>query len=93
MASPSIAERPSCTCAESTEQLPIIDARLLPPAVRHPAILGAVDSLTPGRSLAIVAPHEPKPLLAQIREAHGASLEITYLESGPAAWIVQLSRV
>ena len=81
-----------CSCGHHDEGLPVLDARTIPHAIRHAAILGAVASLTPGRALALVAPHDPLPLLAQIRDAYGESIEISYLERGPEAWTLKLAR-
>ena len=40
----------------------------------------------------LVAPHDPKPLLAQIAGREGEAVEVTYLERGPEAWTLRLSR-
>ena len=86
-------KKATCGCGHHDEELPVLDARAIPHAIRHAAILGSVASLTPGRALALVAPHNPLPLLAQIREAHGDAIEVTYLEEGPDAWTLKLARV
>ena len=88
-----VVEKPTCTCGHHDEELPVLDARAIPHAIRHAAILGAVASLTPGKALALVAPHHPLPLLAQIREAHGDAIEVSYLQEGPEAWTLKLARV
>lgn len=88
-----LTEKPTCSCGHLDAELPVLDARQVPHAIRHAAILGAVASLTPGHAMGLVAPHDPLPLLAQIREAHGDSIEISYLERGPAAWTLKLARV
>ena len=87
-----VVEKPTCTCAHHDEELPVLDARAIPHAVRHAAILGAVASLSPGKALALVAPHNPLPLLAQIREAHGDAIEVSYLQEGPEARTLKLAR-
>ena len=87
-----VVEKPTCTCGHHDEELPVLDARAIPHAIRHAAILGAVASLTPGKALALVAPHNPLPLLAQIREAHGDPIEVSYLQEGPEAWTLKLAR-
>ena len=87
-----VVEKPTCTCGHHDEELPVLDARAIPHAIRHAAILGAVASLTPGKALALVAPHNPLPLLAQIREAHGDAIEVSYLQRGPEAWTLKLAR-
>ncbi len=83
-----------CTCGHhESDDLPELDARLLPPVIRHAAIIGAVGSLSAGQALALIAPHDPKPLLRQLRDEFGESLEVTYLVSGPEAWKLKLARV
>lgn len=81
----------NCGCS-SREELPELDARLIPPAIRHGAIFGALDSLAPGSALALVAPHDPVPLLQQITQRYGDAVEATYLVSGPETWRVRLAR-
>ncbi|HSN43204.1 MAG TPA: DUF2249 domain-containing protein [Propionibacteriaceae bacterium] len=88
-----IEERHACNCGHDAEQLPELDARTIPHELRHAAILGAVGSLTPGRAMALVAPHDPKPLLAQIAQLFGEAIEVSYLVSGPEAWTIKLARV
>ncbi len=83
----------SCGCGGHDESLPVLDARAIPHAIRHAAILGALDSLRPGSAMALVAPHDPKPLLAQIDAAYGDGVEITYLDRGPEAWTLRFARV
>ena len=69
-----------------------LDARAIPHRIRHAAVHGVVDSLTPGRSFVLVAPHDPKPLLAQVQQRHGDEIAVAYLERGPEAWRLQLTR-
>jgi len=69
-----------------------LDARAIPHKIRHAAVHGVVDSLGPGRSFVLVAPHDPKPLLAQVRDHHGDDIAVEYLEQGPEAWRLQLTR-
>lgn len=81
-----------CTCGHDHDELPELDARLIPPAIRHAAIMGALDSLQPGQAMALVAPHDPRPLLAQIGERYGDDVAVTYLVSGPERWKLKLAR-
>lgn len=81
-----------CTCGHIHDELPELDARLIPPAIRHASIFGALDSLTPGQAMALVAPHDPKPLLAQIADRYGEGVAVTYLVSGPESWKLKLAR-
>lgn len=80
-----------CACGED-HSTPELDARTIPHAIRHGAILGALASVKPGAAMVLVAPHDPKPLLAQIADREGDAVEVSYLERGPEAWRLQLSR-
>ncbi len=80
-----------CTCGED-EGIPELDARAIPHAIRHATIFGALSGVKPGGAMVLVAPHDPKPLLAQIAEREGDAIEVTYLERGPEAWRLQLAR-
>lgn len=88
-----IAEKQStgCGCGHDHDQLPTLDAREIPHALRHASILGAVASLAPGSAMGLIAPHNPLPLLAQIKDAHGDSVEISYLSEDP--WTLKFARV
>ena len=82
-----------CGCGHHDEDLPVLDARAIPHAIRHASILGAVASLTPGRALALVAPHDPLPLLDQAHARYGDAFEIDYVQRGPDAWKLRFSRL
>jgi uncharacterized protein (DUF2249 family) len=83
----------SCGCHDAhVHEDPVLDARVIPHAVRHGAIFGAVDALPPGGALVLVAPHDPLPLLAQAQQRYGESLSVEYLQRGPDAWHVRLRR-
>ena len=64
---------------------------------RHPSChpprdgLRGLVGIPAGGSLVIVAPHDPKPLLAQIADRDGP-LTVTYLVEGPDAWRLELTR-
>lgn len=89
----SVTPHHGCNCGANSDDLPTLDARQIPHAIRHAAILGAIDSLTPGQSLALIAPHNPLPLLSQVTEAHGGRIEVDYLEQGPEAWKLKFTRI
>lgn len=82
-----------CGCQDSAAELPVLDARQIPHAIRHAAILGSIDSLTPGSAMALIAPHDPLPLLTQVRQAQGDRVEIDYLERGPEEWKLRFTRI
>lgn len=86
-----LTDRP-CGCGESSVAVPEIDARALPHAIRHAAVIGAFEAVPPGRSLVLVAPHDPLPLLGQLRQRVGGELDVAYLDRGPEAWRLRLTR-
>lgn len=81
-----------CGCGGAKNATPELDARAIPPAVRHDAVLGALSGVGPGNGLIVVAPHDPKPLLQQISVAFKDAFAVEYLEQGPEAWRVELTR-
>ncbi|OJX95463.1 MAG: hemerythrin [Micrococcales bacterium 73-15] len=87
---PGRAEGHTCGCAHDDAD-PVLDVRPIPHAIRHGAVLGAFGATPPGSSLVIVAPHDPLPLLAQLREL--APIEVGYLERGPEEWHVRITRL
>jgi uncharacterized protein (DUF2249 family)/iron-sulfur cluster repair protein YtfE (RIC family) len=73
-----------CTCGEvDGAGYPELDARAVPHAIRHATIFGALDSVTPGGGMVLVAPHDPLPLLAQLEQRSPRQFEVSYLERGP----------
>jgi uncharacterized protein (DUF2249 family) len=78
------------------EQGLTIDARLdvrdLPHRERHAAVLSALDATAPGDALVLIAPHAPRPLLAQIEARYGGQVSVDWLQSGPEAWQLRLLR-
>lgn len=83
----------NCTCGQNAPALPELDATLIPPAIRHASIFGALASLTAGQGMILKAPHNPLPLLAQLEERAPGAFEVTYLDEGPEAWRLQLVRI
>jgi len=83
----------SCACGEHDPAGdPELDARVVPHAIRHATIFGALDSVRPGAGLVLVAPHDPLPLLAQIDEREPGAFDVSYLERGPEAWRLRFAR-
>lgn len=82
----------SCACGEHADELPELDARAIPHAIRHATIFGALDSLSAGQGIVLIAPHDPLPLLSQARSRYGDTLAVEYLQRGPDAWRLQLVR-
>lgn len=81
-----------CDCQDEGG-LPELDARLIPHAIRHGAIFGALAQVPVGGAMVLVAPHDPKPLLAQLADREGDRVEVSYLMRGPDAWKLRFSRV
>lgn len=86
------AQSGGCGCGGHDEAVPELDVRTIPHAFRHATVFGAFDAIAAGDSLVLVAPHDPLPLLRQLSERAAGRLEITYLERGPEAWRLQLTR-
>ena len=42
--------------------------------------------------MVLVAPHDPLPLLDEIARVEDGAIEVSYLERGPEAWRLQLTR-
>lgn len=82
-----------CSCGEvDGPGYPELDARVVPHAIRHATILGALDAVAPGGGLVLVAPHDPLPLLAQVEQRRPGVFEVGYLERGPEAWRLLFTR-
>ncbi|HEU0190863.1 MAG TPA: DUF2249 domain-containing protein [Mycobacterium sp.] len=82
-----------CGCGETDDELPELDVREIPHAIRHATVFGAFDAVPTGGSLILVAPHDPIPLLHQLAERSGGRLAVSYEERGPEAWRLRLTRV
>jgi uncharacterized protein (DUF2249 family)/iron-sulfur cluster repair protein YtfE (RIC family) len=83
----------TCGCGGSDDaDVPELDARAVPHALRHATIFGARDAVAPGRSMVLVAPHDPLPLLAQIEARDPGAFTFEYLERGPEAWRLLFTR-
>ena len=77
----------TCGCGGHDDaSLPVLDARVIPHAIRHATIFGALDSVGPGSGLVLLAPHDPVPLLAQVEQRWPGRFILEYLERGPVDW-------
>ncbi|AFM06915.1 DUF2249 domain-containing protein [Corynebacterium pseudotuberculosis] len=81
----------ACGCHSQQAELPTLDARAIVPRLRHAAILGALEALTPGEAMGLIAPHNPVPLLQQIGDKYGDGVEVSYLSEDP--WTLKFTRV
>jgi uncharacterized protein (DUF2249 family) len=83
----------SCQCGEvDGPGYPELDARVIPHAIRHATIFGALDAVRPGGGLLLIASHDPLPLLAQIEGRTPGLFAVDYLERGPQDWRLQFVR-
>lgn len=83
----------SCGCEDTdTADLPELDARAIPHAIRHACVFGALDASFPGFGIVLVAPHDPLPLLAQLEERAPGQFEVSYRQRGPEVWKLQIVR-
>lgn len=83
----------ACTCGEQDAGQEIeLDARGVPHAVRHSTIFGALDGLPEGKAMVLVAPHDPRPLLAQLEQRSPGAFEVAYVERGPERWRLRFRR-
>jgi uncharacterized protein (DUF2249 family) len=80
----------ACGCGEVDAGAPELDVRAIPHSIRHATVFGAWSAIQPGGSLVLVAPHDPKPLLAQLAER--GPITVPYLEQGPEAWRLAVTR-
>lgn len=87
-----IQQTSSCGCGEHDHDTPELDVRQVPHRIRHATVFGALSAIGPGEAMILTAPHDPKPLLAQIDQREGGTIEVTYLQEGPQAWQLRLQR-
>ena len=81
----------ACDCGDDSHGAPELDVRAIPHAIRHATVFGALSAIPAGGTLVIVAPHDPKPLLAQIADREGP-VTVTYLVEGPDFWRLAITR-
>ncbi len=64
------------------------DARAIAHRFRHSAIFGALDVLQPGEAMRFVNDHDPLPLLNQIKERYGDTINPVYRQREPGAIMI-----
>ena len=83
----------TCACGGSDHaDIPVLDVREVPHSIRHATVFGALDAISAGGAMLLVAPHDPLPLLAQIEGRNPGVFSVEYTERGPEAWRIQLTR-
>ncbi|QDX82050.1 hypothetical protein B9N43_12820 [Denitratisoma sp. DHT3] len=64
------------------------DARGIAKRFRHAAIFGALDALQPGETMRFCNDHDPLPLLDQLSNRYGPTVDIRYLQREPGAIVI-----
>jgi uncharacterized protein (DUF2249 family) len=82
----------TCSCGDvDSTGYPELDARMIPHAVRHATVLGALEALDMGAGMVLIAAHD-LPLLAQIEQRFPNDFTVEYLEPGAEAWRIAFVR-
>ncbi len=68
------------------------DARGIAKRFRHAAIFGALDALHPGETMRFANDHDPLPLLAQLTQRYGDSVQIEYRQRDPGLIVIDFVR-
>ena len=79
--------------ATLTHPASVLDLRTIPPRAHHPLIFGRFDAVPTGQSLQILHDHNPQPLRLQFEDRVRGQFEWAALETGPAVWRIQITRV
>lgn len=64
------------------------DARGIAKRFRHAAIFGALDALRAGETMRFVNDHDPLPLLDQLTQRYGETVEINYKQRDPGQIVI-----
>lgn len=64
------------------------DARAIAHRFRHSAIFGALDVLQAGEAMRFVNDHDPLPLLQQMKDRYGESVNPVYRQREPGAIVI-----
>src|SRR5699024_3015335 len=75
-----------CGCEEEDEALPELDVRVIPHAIRHGTVFGALQRLRAKQAMILTAHHNPLPLLRQVEQMFRGAIDVSYLEEGPEVW-------
>jgi uncharacterized protein (DUF2249 family) len=82
----------TCGCGGPDDaEVPELDVRDVPHALRHATVFGALGAVPAGRAMVLVAPHDPLPLLRQIEDRHPGVFAVDYRQRGPEAWRLLLT--
>ena len=70
-----------------------LDVRQLRKPDKHPTIFTAYAALAVGESFVLVNNHDPKHLRAEFEVDYPDSYGWEYLEKGPEAWLVRITKL
>ena len=70
-----------------------INLCLIPRSERHPLVFDAFDGLAVGESFVVLNDHDPQPLRMQIEQMRKGEMGWEYVERGPEAFRVRLTRI
>ena len=80
-----------CGCGEHDHDVPVLDVREIPHAIRHGSVIASFAQIRPGATMHLIAPHNPLPLLLQLKDLNGEdAIEISYVSEEP--WTIALTR-
>jgi len=68
------------------------DARCVAKRFRHAAIFGALDVLNSGETMRFMNDHDPLPLLEQMQQRYGGTVEIQYVAREPELIVIDFIR-
>jgi len=77
----------------TTTAIPTLDVRTLPQEGRHRLIFNHLAALPEGDVLHLVNDHDPVPLRLQLERQWPGQFEVTYLQSGPALWQLEIRKL
>lgn len=69
------------------------DARGVARRFRHAAIFGALDALAPGETMRFMNDHDPLPLLRQMAERYGETVEVAYRHRSEQGVVIDILRL
>lgn len=77
----------------SPDNLYPFDARGIAKRFRHAAIFGALDALVAGETMRFCNDHDPLPLLSQLQQRYGTSVDIRYVQREPGAIVIDFVKM
>ena len=81
------------TTLSPTREPALVDVRGIAPRERHPLIFSTFRNLAAGDVMELVNDHDPKPLYYQFQVEMPGKFSWDYLETGPQAWRVRITRL